>query len=314
MSYFARYNALVQIDQLFEFVYVLIDKKRATAKEMAKRFGVSTRTIYRWMEALSVSGVPVYALKGRGGGIAIEESYTLDKRLFSEEERLAIVSSVKALGSLGGNFAGTAAAKAAEKISGLSKSDADWLEVDFAPWSPEGSEVRTLFATLRDSILKKRQVVFDYCSSQGKVERRTAQPWKLVFRGQAWYLYAWCEQKKDERFFKLSRMRNVRQTSRAVTAVPKEKSAPYPASPNPQMIKVKATVAAQKISFLLDAFVCQEMKVRKDKSASVVFTAPDEPWLCDFLLSFGPDLKVLSPESIKKKILSLAKETAKVYK
>ena len=304
----------MQIDQLFEFVYVLIDKKQATAKEMAKRFGVSTRTIYRWMEALSVSSVPVYALKGRGGGIAIEESYTLDKRLFSEEERLAIVSSVKALGSLGGNFAGTAASKVALKLSSLSKNDADWLEVDFAPWSPEGSEVRTLFATLRDSILKKRQVIFDYCSTQGEVERRTAQPWKLVFRGQAWYLYAWCEQKKDERFFKLSRMRNARQTARAVTAVPKEKSAPYPASPNPQMIKVKATVAAQKISFLLDAFVCQEMKVRKDKSASVVFTAPDEPWLCDFLLSFGPDLKVLSPESIKKKVLSLAKETAKVYK
>ena len=303
----------MQIDQLFEFVYVLIDEKQATAKEMAKRFGVSTRTIYRWMEALSVSGVPVYALKGRGGGIAIEESYTLDKRVFSEEERLAIVSSVKALGSLGGNFAGTAAAKVASKLSSLSKNDADWLEVDFAPWSPEGSEVRTLFATLRDSILKKRQVVFDYCSTQGKVERRTAQPWKLVFRGQAWYLYAWCEQKKDERFFKLSRMRNVRQTARAVTAVPKEKNNSYPANSKPQMIKVKATVAAQKISFLLDAFVCQEMKVRKDKSASVVFTAPDEPWLCDFLLSFGPDLKVLSPESVKQKILSLAEETAKVY-
>ena len=174
----------MQIDQLFEFVYVLIDKKRATAKEMAARFGVSTRTIYRWLDALSLSGVPVYAQKGRGGGIAIQESYTLDKRLFSEEERLAIVSSVKALGSLGGNFAGTAAAKAAEKISGLSKNDADWLEVDFAPWSPEGSEVRTLFATLRDSILKKRQVVFDYCSSKEKSSggRRSLGNWSLEDR------------------------------------------------------------------------------------------------------------------------------------
>ena len=111
----------MQIDQLFEFVYVLIDKKRATAKEMAARFGVSTRTIYRWLDALSLSGVPVYALKGRGGGIAIEESYTLDKRLFSEEERLAIVSSVKALGSLGGNFAGTAAAKVPKKFPAFPK-------------------------------------------------------------------------------------------------------------------------------------------------------------------------------------------------
>ena len=300
----------MQIDQLFEFVYVLIDKKRATAKEMAARFGVSTRTIYRWLDALSLSGVPVYALKGRGGGIAIEESYTLDKRLFSEEERLAIVSSVKALGSI----AGAAAAKAAEKISGLSKNDADWLEVDFAPWSPEGSEVRTLFATLRDSILKKRQVVFDYCSSQGKVERRTAQPWKLVFRGQAWYLFAWCEQKNDERFFKLSRMRNVRQTGRAVTAVPKTKKDSYPAEQKAPMIKIRASVAAPKISFLLDAFVCQQMKVRRDKSANVVFTAPNLPWLCEFLLSFGPDLKVLSPARVKEEVAQLAKKVSLQYK
>lgn len=304
----------MQIDQLFEFVYVLIDKKRATAKEMAARFGVSTRTIYRWLDALSLSGVPVYALKGRGGGIAIQESYTLDKRLFSEEERLAIVSSVKALGSLGGNFAGTAAAKAAEKISGLSKNDADWLEVDFAPWSPEGSEVRTLFATLRDSILKKRQVVFDYCSSQGKVERRTAQPWKLVFRGQAWYLFAWCEQKNDERFFKISRMRNVRQTGRAVTAVPKIKKDSYPAEQKAPMIKIRASVAASKISFLLDAFVCQKMQVKKDKSASVVFTAPDVPWLCEFLLSFGPDMKILSPARVKEEVAQLAKKVFLIYK
>ena len=93
----------MQIDQLFEFVYILIDKKQSTASEMAKRFGVSTRTIYRWIDALSVSGVPVYSLKGRGGGIAISEKYALDKRILSEEERLAIVSSVKAFNSLAGN-------------------------------------------------------------------------------------------------------------------------------------------------------------------------------------------------------------------
>ena len=94
----------MQIDQLFEFVYILIDKKQTTASEMAERFGVSTRTIYRWIDALSVSGIPVYSLKGRGGGIAISEKYALDKRILSEEERIAIVSSVKALNNLSGNL------------------------------------------------------------------------------------------------------------------------------------------------------------------------------------------------------------------
>ncbi len=305
----------MQIDQLFEFVYILIDKKQVTAKEMARRFGVSVHTIYRWVDALGVSGVPIYSLKGRNGGIAIEESYTLDKRVFSEEERLAIASSVRALNSLSGSsaFAVNASLKAAEKISGGAAKNLDWLEVDFAPWSPEGSEVRALFALLRDSILNKRQIVFDYYSSQGKMERRTAHPWKLVFRGQAWYLYAWHEQKKEERFFKLSRMRNVRQTSRAaMESMPLKNS--YPAGEKPPLIKIRVKVAASKISFLLDAFVCQQMKILKDKSAAATFLAPDAPWLCEFLLSFGPDLKVLSPKSVQERILSLAKGVQKVYK
>ena len=115
----------MQIDQLFEFVYILIDKKRVTAKEMAERFGVSIRTIYRWLEALSVSGVPVYSMKGRGGGIAISEKFAMDNTVLSEDERLAIVSSVKALESLSGKrgAAITPERKAADKLSRLVTSD-----------------------------------------------------------------------------------------------------------------------------------------------------------------------------------------------
>ena len=83
----------MQIEELFEFVYILIDKKRVTAKDMAERFGVSTRTIYRWVEALSISGIPVYSMIGRGGGIAIAEEFSLDKTVLTEEDRMAIVSS-----------------------------------------------------------------------------------------------------------------------------------------------------------------------------------------------------------------------------
>ena len=168
----------MQIDELFELAYILIDKKQVTAKEMAARFGVSVRTIYRWVEALSASGIPVYAVQGRGGGIAISEKYALDKTVLTEEERLAIVSSVKALSKLSGSqkAALSANARAVEKISNLTSSEADWLEVDFAPWSPEGQGVRELFATLRDSILKKQQVEFDYFSSDGKKQGESSIP------------------------------------------------------------------------------------------------------------------------------------------
>ena len=310
----------MQIDQLFEFVYILIDKKQSTASDMAKHFGVSTRTIYRWIDALSVSGVPVYSLKGRGGGIAISEQYALDKRILSEEERLAIVSSVKAFNSLAGNPASAVNAniKAAEKISGLVATDTDWLEVDFSPWSPEGSEVRQFFGTLRECILKKRQVAFDYFRGDGITEHRTIHPWKLIYKGQAWYLQGWCTTRNAERFFKLTRMRNISMTGRIATITKQSVSHNKATSAHQEdykapLIQIKAKVSSHKISYLLDTFICSEVITHKDESITATFTAPDVDWLCDMLLSFGPDLKILSPKSVRDKILTMAKAVLEAY-
>ena len=308
----------MQIDQLFEFVYFLIDKKQVTAKEMSKHFGVSTRTVYRWLEALSLSGVPVYSLKGRSGGIAISENYKLDKTLLSDEERLAIVSSVKALNNLSGNSSSLVNAniKAAEKLSHLVQADTDWLEVDFAPWSPEGSEVRNLFGILRDSILKKRQISFDYFTGDGRSEKRIVHPWKLVFRGQSWYLQGWCTSRKAERFFKLTRMRNLVLTSKSANitrsvAVAKPAQLPEYSAP---LIQIKTKITEEKLSYLMDSFICSEIKAPKNGWVNVTFTAPDTPWLCEILLSFGPQLKITSPARLKNKIAEMAAKISELYK
>jgi predicted DNA-binding transcriptional regulator YafY len=300
----------MQIDQLFELVYVLIEKKQVTAKEMAKRFGVSTRTIYRWVEALSVSGIPVYALTGRGGGIAISENYTLDKTVLSEEERLELVSSVKALDSLSGSGA------TGEKLSRLVPSNTDWLEVDFSPWSPEGQGVRQLFGTLRECILKKRQVEFDYFGGNGKTEHRCVHPWKLVYRGQAWYLLGWCNTRKAERYFKLSRMVKVEQTGRAANVMMRktdhEENEKPATEKNPVLIKIKAKISAGKAFYLLDSFACSETKTMSDGSLNVTFTAPDTDWLVGNLLGYGADLKIISPKRIRDEVIKLAEEVLKL--
>ena len=302
----------MQIDQLFELVYILIEKKQVTAKEMAKRFGVSTRTVYRWVEALSVSGVPVYALTGRGGGIVISENYTLDKTVLSEEERLEVVSSVKALDSLSGSGA------TGQKLSRLVPSNTDWLEVDFSPWSPEGQGVRQLFGTLRECILKKRQVEFDYYGGSGKTERRVVHPWKLVYRGQAWYLLGWCNIRKAERYFKLSRMINVKQTGRLANVMMQEtgkaENTSVASEKNPTLIKIKAKISANKAFYLLDSFACSETKTGSDGSLIVTFTAPDSDWLIGNLLGYGADLKIISPKKIRDAVIKEAIGVTELYK
>ena len=74
-------------NRLFEIVYILMQKKKVTAKELADRFEVSTRTIYRDIEALSTANIPIYATKGKDGGIGLLDEYVLNKAILSEEEQ-----------------------------------------------------------------------------------------------------------------------------------------------------------------------------------------------------------------------------------
>ena len=60
--------------RLFKIVYYLLDKGKATAPELAEKFEVSVRTIYRDLDAISAAGIPIYATQGKGGGISLEES------------------------------------------------------------------------------------------------------------------------------------------------------------------------------------------------------------------------------------------------
>ena len=83
--------------RLFKIVYYLLDKGRTTAPELAQEFEVSVRTIYRDIDALSESGIPVYAETGRNGGIYLLDNYVLDKALLSDKEKLEILSSLHLL-------------------------------------------------------------------------------------------------------------------------------------------------------------------------------------------------------------------------
>ena len=71
----------MQTHRLFEIIYLLLDKGQMTASELANHFEVSVRTIYRDIDRLSVSGVPIYTNVGKNGGIALMDGYTLDKSI-----------------------------------------------------------------------------------------------------------------------------------------------------------------------------------------------------------------------------------------
>ena len=90
----------MQESRLFKIVYYLLDKGQATAPELAEKFEVSVRTIYRDIDALSGAGIPVYTETGRNGGICLMKDFVLDKAVLSEEEKQEILTALQGIRTL----------------------------------------------------------------------------------------------------------------------------------------------------------------------------------------------------------------------
>ena len=115
-------------------------------------------------------------------------------------------------------------------------------------------------------------------------------------------------------------MINVKQTGRLANISREGTEAMSPstdteaASPTPpKTVQVKVKVSANKAFYLLDTFACSEIQTYKDGSLSAVFPAPDESWLPGMLLSFGPDMKIISPKAIRNQVMQLANGVVKLY-
>lgn len=78
-------------NRLFRILYYVLGKGKVTAKELADKFEVSVRTIYRDIDSISGAGIPIYATQGKGGGIEIAEDFVLSKSFLSENEKQQIM-------------------------------------------------------------------------------------------------------------------------------------------------------------------------------------------------------------------------------
>lgn len=192
-------------NRLFRILYYILQKGKVTASELADKFEVSVRTIYRDIDSISCAGIPIYALQGKGGGIEIAEDFILSKALLSEHEKQQIISALQGLD----NTTKQHENELLTKLSALFKmKNTSWIEVDFNNWQNNKMYERT-FNGIKSAILSKNIVSFTYFSNNEKETSRSVKPVRLLFKSQDWYLYAFCLLRNDFRYFKLSRIKNL---------------------------------------------------------------------------------------------------------
>ena len=296
-------------NRYFQMIYLLLDKGQMTAPELADYFEVSIRTIYRDIDILSSAGIPIYATQGKGGGIAIQDSYVLKKSLLSEQEQKQILMALQGIRVLEDEQINMLLSK----LSGVfQRQQGNWLEIDFSTWTKSGAGKHN-FQLLQSAIWKSRIVSFSYYSGKGEQTKRIIEPHKLVFKTSDWYLYGYCTLRKDFRFFKLTRIRDLKlQDAEFMRETPEHI---FERSDEFEMKTVQVTL-------LFDAGMShdvyekfdEEVSEQADGSLLVTTILPDNELLYSYVLSCRERVEVLSPPYVRDNVRNRVRKMLEIYK
>lgn len=298
----------VKESRLFRILYYILEKGKATAQELADRFEVSVRTIYRDIDSISSAGIPIYALQGKGGGIRIAEEFVLSRSLLTKEEKEQILTALQGLE----NTNTLCENELLTKLSALFKmKNTNWIEVDFSSWKKD-LRAEKLFQDLKSAIISRKLVSFSYFSSSEEETVRSAKPARLLFKGQDWYLYAFCLLREDFRYFKLSRIKNLEVLPEGFEedfeGLILEKEIP---AEDLLLLKIKFDRSA---AFRVYDELGREIREDEDGSLHAEIRLPDDGSLYHYIFSFGDSAEVLEPKEVRARIKEMAERILKKYK
>lgn len=296
----------MQINRLFEMVYLLLNKGNVTAGEMAKHFEVSPRTIYRDVELLSSAGIPIYMTKGKGGGISLLPDFVLNKTVLTESEKSDILSALHAVDSVSLEKTNTAVKKLSTLFGG---SDSDWVEVDFSGWANAEDESE-VFALLKKAVLERNTVKFLYHSGESNIER-VVEPLKLCFKGQGWYLYGYCRARNDYRFFKLRRIKNFMVLKEQFYREKPEKIFDGSQVFQDDFVTIVLKFSKEMAYRVYDEF--PDYTLLPDGSFIATLTMPRGEWIYRYLATFGEHCEVLEPIDVRLQIKEKLQKTLQQY-
>ena len=310
-------------DRLLAIILELQDRKQLRAEDLAAIFEVSKRTIYRDIQALCEAGVPVVAVTGQG--YSLLEGYFLPPVSFSPHEALLLILGSEVMAQ---NFDAqyrTAARSARRKIEAVlpealhEQVGALQNQISFVAASSADSPVsHDYLPQLRQAILERRTVRLSYHqrfpeAGESPHSIREVDPYRLVHRANAWYLSAYCHLRQEMRHFRLDRIEQLELLPQTfIDSSPPE--ADQPQSTTPRNLIIRALfdgVAARWLQEARSFYIVEEIET--EAGVLVTLAVRQEQEVLPWLLSWGSQVRVLEPESLRRKLAEEAARMAQIY-
>lgn len=301
----------MKIDRLIGILCILLQKEKVTAAELAEKFEVSRRTIVRDIEDINKAGIPIVTGQGRGGGISVMDSYKLNRTLLSSDDLQTILAGLQGLDSIS---ASNRYQRIMDKLSvqhqALLNSDGQ-IVIDLSAW--DKSKVSEKIELIRSTIENDERLSFVYVSRKGE-SKRQIEPYRLIFQWGEWYVWGYCDSRKDYRLFKLTRIYDLKCTKekRAEREIP-----PYTCNKHFQDREEIQAVVRFNPSVkwrIVDEFGIELPKFQEDGNILVDITWHNAESFFQYLLSYGNKAEIVSPEKYRFEFSAYLKKIWNLYK
>lgn len=183
------------------------------AADLAEKFEISTRSVYRYVAMLSEGGIPIESHMGRGGGWQIIDTYKIKATYFTEEEYERVIFCLQSF-----SLQDKVTRQATQKLQGLVRSHKEAAVLRSDQFVVDGADISVgnNVNVLSDCIVQKNVCHIEYHSKDGIDTRRTVEPYCMILKDNVWYVYCYCRLRKAFRYFKVSRIVSIQVGERFV--------------------------------------------------------------------------------------------------
>ncbi|MBP5308313.1 MAG: YafY family transcriptional regulator [Clostridia bacterium] len=303
----------MKFEILVQIIFLLLAKKRVTAAEIAAKYGVSSRSVYRYIDEISAI-VPVYATRGPNGGYSLVDSFRLPSTFFTESEYSVTIQALEAFGREfpGEAFSALNKLKAGSRYAREINLGTSSLMIDSGPWGvTENYNVK--LRVLEECVASFSAVKIVYRDAEGAVSERVIEPHVVVLKQGIWYVYAFCRLRCEFRLFKVGRIESETVLDEKFERRPAEgldKALSFTAEGEKEevVMEIKEEIVSE-----IEEWLGVDCVNRENGRITATAYLPVNGGLASKLLSYGGKIKIKSPTSLVLSLRSAADEILKIY-
>lgn len=305
----------MKTDRLLSMIIYLLNHNTVPARELARRFEVSVRTVQRDIEAIELSGIPIVSTQGPKGGYRILETYRMERSLMSPADLYHILRSLESLSQtlpdrpMEQTIEKMRLLLGAQSSQEFDKRDSR-LSIDFSLLGGL-PQTRDTFQIVRQATDTDRLLEFSNTNNNLQRTRRIIEPMTVAFRWRSWYLFGYCLMRKDYRLFRISRIEDARILEERFTR--RNCSIEQFESRSERQTELCELTLRFDPAFgsMVKEYNSQESyTIEEDGSYVLRISMPEDGWLYGYILSFGTFVTVLAPEHVRQTVRSIALQIA----